>query len=254
MLAGEVVAPPESTSGPRSGSASGLLVTAAVFMVLVTLWGVTMTAISWIAHVEGFQGLIVPLWNCVFVLALVAVTIGVFMKKEWSRQWGVGISVLNGLGNAWVAVSAGAGLLWIGVVVQGAAALVLTLSKREFARFDQTSTVVGRVSQTLSLVAVVGSVVVWTLAPGTGTEKGRQDFAKEVQSSYPAGVEVLADGLTLRIESTGDSDAQIAEAATLLRRQLQTTGENAKAWLVGFKRIELTNGRYTESIEPEDRD
>jgi len=93
MLDGAVALTPEATPSPGSGSASGLLVTAGVFVVLVTLWGVTMTAILWIAHIEGIQGLLVPLWNCVFVLALVAVTIGVFMKREWSRQWGVGISI-----------------------------------------------------------------------------------------------------------------------------------------------------------------
>jgi hypothetical protein len=240
----------ESSGVRRSGSTSGLLATGAVFMVLVTFWGVAMAVFSWVAYAEGIQGLLVPVWNCVFALALVAVTIGVFMKQEWARQWGIGISVLNGLGNAWGAVSPGAGFLWIGVVVQAAAALVLLLSKREYAKFDQTSTAVGKLSQALSLVALVGSIAVSVLASGTGTEKGRLDFANEVQSSYPAGVEVRADGLTLRIESAGDTDAQIAEAATLLRRQLQTTGENAKAWLVGFSRIEITNGRYSESVEP----
>ncbi len=240
------------TSEAREQHSSVLPVTAAVFMVLVSLWFFATDAFSWIAFNEGLQPLTLPIWNCVLAMAIVSITIGVFMKREWARQWGLGTSALNGLGNAVDAVRLGTGLLWIGVVVQLAAVIPLALSKKEFKRYDQSKTTLGQLGQGLSAIAIVGSILIHLtgLGAGKGTERGRNDLAAEMQAPYPPGtVNVRADGSTLRIESMGETDGQIIVSADFMRQQLAKAGENAKIWAVGFERIDVTNARHVETIQ-----
>ena len=91
---------------------------------------------------------------------------------------------------------------------------------------------------------------------GTGTERGRAAFASEVQQSYDkaAGsgrVRVYVNDRALFIESTGDTDQQIESAADSMQMQLASVGRRAKAWVVGFKFIVMTNGSHQRVLAPD---
>jgi hypothetical protein len=112
--------------------------------------------------------------------------------------------------------------------------------------------VVARVSQALSVLALAGSFVVPFLAGTGGSEQGREAFVAEVQTGYAdtPGVRVSAQGTVMKIESAVDTDESLKVAADALRQQIRVSGSSAKAWLVGFTAIEMTNGSAVERITP----
>jgi hypothetical protein len=240
-------------TAPAATSGSALVVTGAVFMVLVGGWIAFQATASWIGYSEGITALAVPLWNSVFVAAIVAIIIGVFMRREWARQWSIGIAILNAASNAFSAATAGVAYAWIGVVVQAVAALVLILAKREFT--DHPASIGARLSQGLAVVAFIGSMVMGFVGgSASGSERGREAFVAEIQQNYVQGgaiaVRVRAENAGLIIESPTDTNEQIDGAAEQLRQQLKVSGSNAKAWLVGFKQIVVTNGPYKQVLTP----
>jgi hypothetical protein len=92
---------------------------------------------------------------------------------------------------------------------------------------------------------------------GGGTERGRTAFAQEVQASYDkagvaGAVRVYVTERDLVIEAKGDTNEQIDAAADGLQAQLASVGRRAKAWVLGFKQIVITNGSYQRTLQPQD--
>jgi hypothetical protein len=101
------------------------------------------------------------------------------------------------------------------------------------------------------VLTLAGSFVVPFVAGG-GSEQGRQAFVAEVRADYAAspGVRVSAQGTVMNLESAVDTDEALKAAADGLRQQIRANGSNAKAWLVGFTAIEMTNGSINDRITP----
>ncbi|HEY5921163.1 MAG TPA: hypothetical protein VIV11_05810 [Kofleriaceae bacterium] len=216
-------------------------------------WLVAMAGLSWLAYDEGYTSLLLPIWNSVFVLGMVPIVQGVFARRLWGQRWVVGISVFTAIGNAWQASRMDSSLLWFGAALLVAVAIVVKSAKALFNDSDGNR---GRVQQTIATIVTIGSVVVsLQTMQGGGTERGRASFAREVQQSYeqaaPGAVRVSVDERVLVIESKGDTDAQIDGAADQMHAQLATAGRRAKAWVLGFKHIVITNGSHKRTLSPD---
>ena len=89
--------------------------------------------------------------------------------------------------------------------------------------------------------------------PGEGSAKGREALAAEIQADYLAlalPVTVKAKGRELVIETPTDTADQIDIEAAMLRKKFAVRGANAKAWLVGFRVVKITNGSHEAVIVP----
>ena len=119
--------------------------------------------------------------------------------------------------------------------------------------FSQQRDGSGMIQRTVAALVVVGSLVVGviSIASKPGSERGRKAFVAEIQAAYTdAPVRVYANDLQLVIESTSDPDAAIDAAAAQLGSQIASHGKNAKAWVVGFESIVITNGRHQRLLRP----
>jgi hypothetical protein len=108
----------------------------------------------------------------------------------------------------------------------------------------------------IAVVALVGSVIMFMgVDKNRGTERGRQAFAAEIQQSYAKtspSVRVYIEGRTLVIENRGETDESIDAAAQQFHEVLAKNGRNAKAWVLGFEAIKLTNGGHEQRLAPAD--
>ena len=232
-----------------------VLVIGMIFVALMAAWLVVQTVLTWMAYEAGYIGLLVPVWNLAFDLGVVGVLVGVFMRLDWARRWAIGISLFNGISNMLGAVDAGAAILWVGVLVQAACALVLVVAKNDFGKHEQRDNVAAQLGKFIATLAIVGSIVVGVVARSSfgGSERGRASFAQELQQTYqqqglPVSVEIR--DLDLVIEAPSDSAAQIDAAADMFQHELDRSGRNAKAWVVGFKRMIVTNRRHERVVKP----
>lgn len=247
--------PSQETLAPAtSGQRSSLELAARILSIVMVGWLCALAAFSWIAYRDGYVGALLPLWNSVFVLGTLPVVSGVFARRLWAQRWVVGISAFTAIGNAWQASRVDSSLLWFGAALLVVVAITLKRAKPIFNDSDGNR---GVVQQLIATVVTIGSVIVsLQTMHGPGTERGRTLFATEVQQGYTkAGattVHVYVDNLDLVIESPTDTEAQIDAAAQLVHGQLVTTGSRAKAWLLGFKHIVVTNGSYKRMLSPDD--
>jgi hypothetical protein len=217
-------------------------------------WLCAMATFSWIAYRDGYVGTLLPVWNSVFVLGTLPIVSGVFARRLWAQRWVVGISMFTAIGNAWQASRMDSPLLWFGAALLAVVALTLRRAKPVFNDSDGNR---GVVQQLIATVVTIGSVLVSLQAMHTtGTERGRMAFAAEIQQTYAkagaATVHVYVDNLDLVIESSTDTEAQIDSGAQMIHGQLVTSGPRAKAWILGFKRIVVTNGSYQRTLSPDD--
>lgn len=225
-----------------------------VVALLVVAWGVVQAVIPWMAEYEGIISPLMPIWNSVFVCAEIMIAVGVFQGKEWARRWLLGICILNGAGNVLWAIESEYAIIWIGVIVQSIGAIVAYSAKRHFIQGSQRTTF-DKLGVSLSAVAILGSFFIAFIVAGqNGTEKGRQNFIRELQAEYdrnvPGLVTVKAEGRTVVIFSPNDPTESVIAAAEDIDRRLKQSGRQAKAWLVGFTSIKITNGRYTSECRP----
>lgn len=238
-----------ASAGPRP--ATPALHLARVLTVAMMGWLVVQTGLTWKAYSDGYIDSLVPSWNLAFTAGIAFITFGVLQRRRWALGWARGTAIFNALGNALVAM-AGTELFWMGVLVQLACAVALHAAQDQFADGPKDG-LNARLGKVLGTLAIVGSIYV-SFAARTdhrGTERGREAFAQEVQQSYrDAGalaVRVSASRRTLVIESP-ESDEAIDASAAALRAELEKHPRNAKAWLLGFERIRVTNGSHEALI------
>jgi hypothetical protein len=243
----------ENTSpvAPLSPAAPGhrepLELAARLASIVMVGWLCALAAFAWIAYRDGYTTLLLPIWNSLFALCMVPIVHGIFARRLWAQRWVVGISVFTGAGSAFQAMRTDSTLLWVGAFLLAAVAIVVKRAKPLFNDSDGNR---GRIQQLIATVVTIGSVVVsLQTMKGGGTARGREMFAQEVQSTYDklavGTVRVYIDGeVNLVIEGKTDTNEQIDEAATAMDSELVKVGSRAKAWVVGFKRIILTNGSY----------
>jgi hypothetical protein len=214
-------------------------------------WVMVQTGLSWRAYSDGYIDSLVPSWNLVFTAGVGFITFGVLQRRRWALGWARGTAMFNALGNGLVAM-AGTELFWIGVLVQVSCAVALYSARDEFADGPKDG-LNARLGKVLGVLAIAGSIYVGFAARTNhlGTERGREAFAREVQQSYhDAGardVHVSASRRTLVIESP-ESDAAIDASAAVLRAEIEKHPRSAKAWLLGFERIRVTNGSHEALI------
>ena len=235
------------------GQRSTLELAARVMSIVMVGWLCAMAVFSWIAYRDGYVGVVLPVWNSLFVAGTLPIVSGVFARRLWGQRWVVGIATFTGISNALQASRSDSTLLWIGALLLGAVALTVRQAKPLFSDSDGNR---GRIQQIVATVVTIGSVVISLIVvQGGGTERGREQFAAEVRQSYEkAGVttvDVSVKGLDMVIEAKTDTDAQIDAAADMMRGELAKVGPRAKAWAVGFKQIVLTNGSYTRVLTPD---
>lgn len=241
-------------SEPLPPARGPLVILTRIMAVVLVGWLCALSVFSWLAYREGYVATLLPVWNTVFVAGTLPVVAGVFARRMWAHRWAVGIAAFTGLGNAMQANRSDSTLLWIGALLLAAVVLVLVLARPMF-RHDNAHR--GTIAQLIAIVVTVGSVLVYfSTVKAPGTERGRAAFAAEVQHSYEkAGVttvRVFVEGRSLIIEGKTDTAEQIDEAAQQMTSQLRAAGSNAKAWMLGFENIKLTNGSHTRLLAPAD--
>jgi hypothetical protein len=160
---------------------------------------------------------------------------------------------LTALSTVMNAAQSGSWILWFGVFVLAGVAIVFAKAKSIF-RHDNAHR--GNLAQLIAVAVTVGSLLVYfKVETSQGTQRGRIAFVEEVKQGYvKAGittVEVYIEGRALVIKGETDTDEQIDEAARGMEVQLRSHGRNAKAWVLGFRNIKITNGRHTRFIAPE---
>lgn len=216
-------------------------------------WLCVLAVLAWMSYREGYVDTLVPTWNSLAVLGMVPIAVGVFRRRLWAQRWVLGTSALTALANVTQASRSNSSLLWVGAALLAASAIVMVVTRSIFRHDDAHR---GTLAQLVAMAVLIGSVVVYIDArQDRGTERGRKAFAAEVQQAYAkAGpsVHVYIQGRTLVIESSTDTDEQIDAAAQQLHAQLQQHGPNAKAWVLGFDAIEITNGRHEVRLAPPD--
>lgn len=207
-------------------------------------------AVGWSGVADGYHGPEVPAWNTLVALLGAGVAAGVF-AHEWALGWASGIALLNGISTASWALPGLSPLGLVSVAVHAVGALVFWVvsTKHPFPPDPPSRVALSRVVGGVALALSLGACYVST-KQGTGSERGRQRFAADIQAGYDeeeAPVKVLIEGLTLRILAPGDADAAIRSVAADLRRSI-ASDHDARAWVVGFERLEVSNGRLTEVI------
>ncbi|HEX5064432.1 MAG TPA: hypothetical protein VFV99_33885 [Kofleriaceae bacterium] len=247
--------PVEPLKPAAPGRREPLELAARVMSIVMLGWLAAMAGFAWMAYDDGYTSLVLPIWNSVFVLGMVPIVQGVFKRRLWGQRWVAGVSIFTGISNAWQASRMDSTLLWFGALLLFAVAMVVRRARPLFNDSDGNR---GRIQQLVATIVTVGSVVISLLVlQGSGSERGRASFAREVQASYDAGapgrvhVQVIDRGLV--IESIDDTNEQIDAAADSLQTQLSSVGPRAKAWAVGFEHIVITNGSYTRTLTPRSR-
>nr|MBA3501308.1 zinc ribbon domain-containing protein [Deltaproteobacteria bacterium] len=144
-------------------------------------WLVALAVFAWVAYDEGYIGTLLPLWNTVFVVAMLPLVAGVFARRMWAQRWTLGIAAFTGLGNMLQAKETGSSILWVGVAVLTGVVLILAVTKKVF-RHDNAHR--GTLAQLLAIAVTIGSIFVYMASKSTGTERGRAAFATEVQRGY----------------------------------------------------------------------
>lgn len=244
----------ETLSPVAPGRREPLELAARIMSIAMVGWLCAMAAFSWIAYDDGYTSVVLPVWNSVFVLGMIPIVHGVFARRLWGQRWVVGVSVFTGIGNAWQASRMDSSLLWFGALLLLAVALVVRRAKPLFNDSDGNR---GRIQQAIATIVTIGSIVVsLQTMQGGGTERGRAAFADEVQASYDkagvvGAVRVHVTERDLVIEAPGDTNEQIDAAADALQAQLASVGRRAKAWVLGFEHIVITNGGYRRTLEPD---
>jgi hypothetical protein len=254
-----VETPESSPHEPLSPAAPGrrepLELAARAMSIAMLGWLCALAAFAWIAYDDGYTNLVLPIWNSIFVLGMLPIVQGVFARRLWGQRWVVGVSVFTGIGNAWQAMRMDSSLLWFGALLLFAVALVVRRAKPVFNDSDGNR---GRIQQTIATIVTIGSVIVsLQTMQGGGTERGRTAFAQEVQAGYDkagvaGAVRVYVTDRDLVIEAKGDTNEQIDAAADGLQAQLASVGPRAKAWVLGFEHIVVTNGSYQRTLQPQD--
>lgn len=250
---------PSPDAAPLAPAAPGhrqpLELAARIMALALVGWLCAMAVFSWIAYDAGYTSLLLPIWNSVFVFGMVPIVHGLFRRRLWGQRWVVGIALFTGAGNALQASRMDSTLLWFGAALLCAVAFVVQRAKPLFNDSDGNR---GTIQRTVAMIVTIGSVVVSVMAmQGSGTARGRTAFASEVQQSYDKAVgsgrvRVYVNEQSLFIESTGDTDQQIDSAADSMQLQLASVGRRAKAWVVGFMRIVMTNGSHQRVLVPAD--
>lgn len=241
----------ESLKPATTGRREPLELASRFMSIIMVGWLCVMAVFTWVAYDEGYTGLLLPIWNSLFVLGMIPIVQGVFARRLWGQRWVVGVSLFTGINTAWQASRMDSSLLWIGALILFAVAIVVARAKRLFNDSDGNR---GRIQRAVATIVTIGSVVVGVQAmQGGGTERGRAAFASEVQAGYDkAGVgdsvRVYVDDRVLVIEAKGDTNEQIDVANDAVAAQLASVGRRAKAWVVGFKKIVITNGTYRREL------
>ena len=237
---------------PPPASPAALLATRVGAVIFVGWLGV-LAVLSWLGYREGYFDEKLPIWNSVVVLGMVPIAVGVFRRRLWAQRWIFGTSALTAASTAFQASRADSTLLWAGALLLGAVAIVMAKTKPIF-RYDDAHK--GTAAQVIAMIALLGSVVMFMgNGKSRGTERGREEFAAEVQKSYAkisATIHVYVDGCTLVIESPSDSDEAVDASAQQYHEALAKHGSNAKAWVLGFDAIKLTNGSHAQRLAPPD--
>lgn len=241
---------PEAIIAP-SGSWKTRLTVAKVSAVMMMAWLGVQAWTSWLAYDEGYIGALVPVWNAVFWVGTLPIAVGIFKRSLWAQRWAVGICTFTAIGNALHALRSGATLLWVGVLVLAAAAIGMSVAKQGFKHKRDGSSII---QQAVATLVVAGSLVIGVMSLGsTGTDRGRKAFVAEIQTAYDkagAPVRVYANGLQLVIEAPSDTDESIDAAADAMQATLAEHGGRAKAWVVGFESMVITNGKRQRLLRP----
>jgi hypothetical protein len=241
-----------SEAQPPAGP--GMVIATRVMAVALGGWLCALAVFSCIAYRQGYVGTLLPVWNWIFVVGTLPVIAGIFARRMWAHRWAVGIATLTGLGHVIQANRNGSTLLWAGALLLAAVVIVLVIARPIF-RHDSAHR--GTLAQLLALTVTIGSALVYlTTVNSPGTERGRAAFVTELQQTYAkagvTSVRVFIEGRSLVIEGKLDSDEQIDAVAQEMHVQLRKTGPNAKAWMLGFENIKLTNGTRTRFLAPAD--
>ncbi len=155
---------PPLLSPAAPGRREPLELLARVMSVAMLGWlGVT-AAFTWRSYGAGYAGLLLPIWNSLFVIAMIPIVHGVFERRLWGQRWVAGTSLLTGISHALTASRADSTLLWCGALLLFAVAFVMQKAQPLFNDSDGNR---GKLQQTMALVAMVGSVVVALLVART---------------------------------------------------------------------------------------
>ena len=240
----------EAIAAPPS---RGRLVLAKLMAVATLGWLGVQAYLGWVAYHDGYIDSLVPIWNSAVVAGTAWVVLGIFRHKMWAQRWAVGIAFFTAINLVLHATRANdAGILWVGAVVLLVAALAIGAAG---AWFTEKTTVSPGVQRAIAVIALVASIAVAYSSSGTaGSEHGRNRVATELQGEYNrngvTGVTVYVDDRDLVISAPDDTSEQIDEAAVMFRATLAKTGDRARVWAVGFRRIVLTNGQHRRVLTP----
>lgn len=234
---------------PSPPASPGLVLATRAAAIIFAGWLGALAVFAWIAYNAGYTEILLPAWNTIFFAGTLPLVAGLFARRMWAQRWAIGIALFTGLGHV-VQARSGSTILWFGVLLLAIVVLVLGVARPIF-RHDQAHR--GGLAQLVATVVTVGSIFVYyTTETSTGSERGRNAFAAEIQKNYVdqgiSNVRVYVVNRTLVIEGQSDTDEQIDQAANMMGAQLQTHGPNAKAWVLGFKSIKLTNGVHIRMI------
>jgi hypothetical protein len=251
--ADDTPAPPQAlplmsiVNEPQPPAKPSLVLATRVVAIVFAGWLAALAAFAWSAYSDGYTELLLPGWNTLFFVGTLPLVAGLFARRMWAQRWVIGIAVFTGLGHVMQAAKSGSTILWIGVLLLAVVAVVLGAARPIF-RHDNAHR--GTLPQLIATAVTIGSILVYFAVENTtGSERGRTQFAAEIQENYskqgsPA-VRVFVEKTTLVIEGLTDTDEQIDQAANMMTTQLRTHGANAKAWVLGFSSIKLTNGTHS---------
>lgn len=217
---------------------------------LVAVGHLVLAAITVRAWSDGVIGPLMPLCKTTAALGFAFVAQRTFAGRRWAASWGPAFVLVWAPGNVRWAM-AGPAWLWIVVALEAVYALAAFASRELFPaepRFVQR-----RVrARVVLLLLVAAAAEVYGRVESPGSERGRRGVVEEFERAYhKAGardVRVEAHDLELRIVSPTDPDDKIEAFAKLLRQQLATAGPSARAWLVGFNVVTVTNGKHVVAL------
>ena len=92
----------ESLKPATTGRREPLELASRFMSIIMVGWLCVMAVFTWVAYDEGYTGLLLPIWNSVFVLGMIPIVQGVFARRLWGQRWVVGVSLFTGTNTAWL--------------------------------------------------------------------------------------------------------------------------------------------------------
>lgn len=130
-----------------------------VLAILAIGWFGYMSYLVWSWYSLGFLNPILPAWNSLFTLGVVAIVVQLFRHREWARRWMQGAVLCTGIMNALSAMKPGLEVYWIGVAVLGLCGAALHVSREDYGSRDD-GTAPGTTARALGMLALIGTILI----------------------------------------------------------------------------------------------